>query len=180
MSKQVIETARLILCPLVQEELTTFRPLWQNELVQQFEGGVFSSEAISKRLTSLLHHWEQHGFGLWSVHKRETKEVLGLCGLEVHEAVELVYRLDPKFWSYGYATEAATACLFYGFQILHLDSIVGITQEANRASQRVLEKVGLQYVCSFRKWNALQRRYELTQAQWLTELRSGLPKTGNL
>lgn len=176
MSKQVIKTARLILYPLIREELTTFGPLWQDELVQQFEGGVFSSESIAKRLTSLLHHWKQHGFGLWSIHKRETKEVLGLCGLEVHEAVELVYRLDPKYWGYGYATEAATACLLYGFQTLHLDLIVGITQEANRASQRVLEKVGLQYVCSFRKWNALQRRYELTQAQWLTEQCSDPPK----
>jgi [ribosomal protein S5]-alanine N-acetyltransferase len=75
--------------------------------------------------------------------------------------------LAPAYWGYGYATEAATACLTYGFQTLQLDHIIGVTQEANRGSQRVLEKLGMRHLRNLWKWNAPQRLYQLTRTEWL-------------
>jgi RimJ/RimL family protein N-acetyltransferase len=49
-------------------------------------------------------------------------------------------------WGKGYATEAAFACLKYGFEKLHLPRIIGRAMPQNLASIRVLEKCGMQFI----------------------------------
>jgi RimJ/RimL family protein N-acetyltransferase len=69
-------------------------------------------------------------------------EFLGWCGLkylfETNE-VDLGYRFMKKFWGKGYATEAALACIEYGFATLNLHQIVGRALPGNLASIKVLE-----------------------------------------
>jgi RimJ/RimL family protein N-acetyltransferase len=54
-------------------------------------------------------------------------EFTGWCGLkylsETNE-VDLGYRFMKKFWGKGYATEAALACIEYGFSRLHLQKLL--------------------------------------------------------
>ena len=54
-------------------------------------------------------------------------------------------RFFRRYWGRGYATEAARACLDYGFRILRLKRIVGRVMRENAASVRVLEKIGLEF-----------------------------------
>ena len=49
----------------------------------------------------------------------------------------------PDAWGQGFATEGATRLVRYGFDALELDRIIGVTDPANVASQRVLMKAGL-------------------------------------
>jgi PPOX class probable F420-dependent enzyme len=60
--------------------------------------------------------------------------------------VELAYRFGQEFWGRGYATEAAGACLRYGFERLGLARIIAITSPEHVASRRVMEKNGLSFV----------------------------------
>ena len=62
------------------------------------------------------------------------------------DEVEIDFILDRHYWGRGFATEAGQAALQYGFNDLGLSMIVGIVHPENRASQRVLEKVGLQFI----------------------------------
>jgi len=64
-------------------------------------------------------------------------------------AVELLYRLIPRFWGQGLATEGSLAALEFGFCELHLDRVVAFTVEANTGSRRVMEKVGMAYGSDF-------------------------------
>jgi len=50
--------------------------------------------------------------------------------------------LARKFWGEGLATEAAAACLKYGFENLDFREIIAMTDLENVASQKVLEKIG--------------------------------------
>jgi len=59
--------------------------------------------------------------------------------------IEVGYHLARAFWGRGYATEAARACVRFGFEQLNLERIVAVVQPANVASRRVLEKCGLTY-----------------------------------
>jgi ribosomal-protein-alanine N-acetyltransferase len=59
--------------------------------------------------------------------------------------VELHYALIPEFWGQGLVTEMAAAIVGIGFEQLGLKEIVSFTLPSNRASQRVMEKVGFQY-----------------------------------
>lgn len=165
---QVVETTRLLLRRPVPTDARILSDLWRDERVQQYMGGVLSQHDADTHVANVLQSWKDYKAGLWAVYKRENNRLIGLCGLSIFEAeIEIIYKLFPDYWGHGYATEAATTTLAYGFQILKLDRIIGVTQEANHASQHVLEKIGMHYMRNLSKWNALQYVYELTRSEWL-------------
>jgi len=53
--------------------------------------------------------------------------------------------LDKMYWGKGYATEIAKAIIKWGFDNLDIDKIVAIAVPENKASIRVMEKVGMKY-----------------------------------
>lgn len=59
--------------------------------------------------------------------------------------IDLGYRFMKKAWGKGYATEAAYACIKYGFEKLNLNHIVGRAMPDNVGSLKVLEKCGMIY-----------------------------------
>jgi len=90
---------------------------------------------------------ERPGYGLLHASLRDSGRYVGGCGLfKVPEGddIEIAYRLPVDCWGHGYATEMATAVLAYGFEELSLSRIIGLTWPENVASQRVLEKIGMQ------------------------------------
>ena len=92
--------------------------------------------------------YRQHGIGLWVVEDRNSLAVLGLCGLLKRDTLQhpdVGYAFLPGAFGCGFATEAAAACLQYGRAVLGLPSICAIVSAHNKASIRVLEKIGLRY-----------------------------------
>jgi [ribosomal protein S5]-alanine N-acetyltransferase len=101
-----------------------------------------------RRWADRLAEWEQNGFGMWIVEVAATGEVIGHAGiqrLEGTDDVELGYYLGRSWWGQGYATEAARACLAYGFEKVGLPRIVATVRTENDASRHVLEKVGFRH-----------------------------------
>jgi RimJ/RimL family protein N-acetyltransferase len=73
-------------------------------------------------------------------------EPLGVCGLVARDgldAPDIGYALLARHCGRGYATEAAAAVLRHARETLGFQRIVAITAPDNKASQRVLEKIGL-------------------------------------
>ena len=75
--------------------------------------------------------FEQSGFCPFVVEPRGEGSFLGFLGLHsvsaemaFAPAVEVGWRLEQKAWGQGYATEAATEALRFGFDDLGLDEIV--------------------------------------------------------
>ena len=94
--------------------------------------------------------FDEHGFGLWAVAEVETGRFIGFTGLiwqtfEAHftPAVEIGYRLARPAWGNGYATEAATVAVRYGFEQAGLAEIVSMTAVQNVRSQAVMRKLGM-------------------------------------
>ena len=92
-------------------------------------------------------HFRKHGFGRWVIVDKQNDEYLGWCGLKKHEdgMIDLGYRIKKEHWSKGIASEAAAACVDYGFTVLNINEIVGRSASANAASIRILEKIGMQF-----------------------------------
>ena len=85
------------------------------------------------------------GGGLWCISNRSTGDFLGLVLLLYtgdHTEVEFGYRLLPKFWGQGYATEAGRAVVNHAFGSLGLTALCAIIHPANLASSAVAEKLG--------------------------------------
>jgi ribosomal-protein-alanine N-acetyltransferase len=101
-------------------------------------------------LDRFVAHWSEHGFGWWYLRERASGELIGEVGLQRTEVegepvVEIGWTLLPSHWRRGYATEAATAALAFGFGDAGLDEVVAFALPQNRASRRVMEKLGMAY-----------------------------------
>jgi ribosomal-protein-alanine N-acetyltransferase len=130
----MIETARLSLRPLEDEDRERLFELWSDPVNERLLEPA-SPEQIRKWIELVR----------WAVWERETGELIGDCSLfyaEEHGEWELAYGLRRSAWGRGYATEAARATVAHGFELHGLARIVADVDPANLASVRVLEKCG--------------------------------------
>lgn len=89
------------------------------------------------------------GWGFWALEERDGGAVVGGAGLfplawEGPET-ELGYHVVPSRWGRGYATEAGAALLDAAWRETELDHVVAVAFADNRASTRVMEKLGMAY-----------------------------------
>lgn len=82
----------------------------------------------------------------FAVRLRESRDLIGCVGLVLdppHQRGELGYWLAVDHWNRGYATEAARACVAFGFNHFHLLRITSRHFATNPASGRVMQKLGM-------------------------------------
>ena len=166
-----LETARLILRPFVQSDLDALAEIFGDHRVMRYlpAGQGISRERTQVALSRYIESWETRGHGLNAVIEKTNQKLIGHCGLvrlEYTEEIELAYGYAHSHWGQGYATEAARATVAFGFDLLGLKQIVAIVVPENTASQRVLEKLGMQYVRQASFYNLNVRYFRLTQAEY--------------
>ena len=92
----------------------------------------------------------------------------GLRGVSVEEnpETEIGYALMQEFWGRGLATELAQMSARVGFAMFDFPNLVSFTSPTNRASRRVMEKVGFSFERDFTYKGLAQVLYRLTQTAW--------------
>jgi ribosomal-protein-alanine N-acetyltransferase len=98
-----------------------------------------------------LSSYARHGFGLYLVELAETGESVGICGLVKRDSLDhpdLGFAYLQRFWSRGFATEAAAAMLGYARDPLGLSRLYGLVSSGNARSIRLLEHLGFGFVRS--------------------------------
>jgi ribosomal-protein-alanine N-acetyltransferase len=93
---------------------------------------------------------------------------VGYVGLDRTEvegepAVEVGWSIAADRWGQGLATDAGRASVDWAFGSAGLDRVVSCTLHDNRASRRVMEKLGLKYVREFTRRGFDQVLYELAR-----------------
>ena len=147
----VLETDRLVLRRLTMDDAELILDLLNQPSFLRYIGdkGVRTlDDARNYILTGPMDSYERFGFGLYLAVLKEDGVPIGICGLLKRESladVDIGFAFLPRFWSKGYAFEAASAVVAYGRSTLGLDRIVAITAPDNEGSIRVLEKVGLRF-----------------------------------
>ena len=105
-------------------------------------------EAI-KIIESLRAQFVDRRIGRFIVIERATGKRIGWCGLkwieELNE-IDLGYRFLRSFWGKGFASEAAKACLDYGFNSLSFEKITAQIMPTNIASIVLAKKIGMKVV----------------------------------
>lgn len=111
-----------------------------------------TSQQSDEMVDRMAAAWRDRGFGLWAVERIDTTEFIGFVGLAAPAwqtaftpCVEVGWRLAKQHWGNGFAPEAGSAALQWGFENVDLpdDEIVSFTTESNTNSQRVMEKIGM-------------------------------------
>lgn len=146
----LMETERLFLRELSPQDASWFYELNNDPEVIKYTGDPpFENVQHTEKFLKEYGQYKKYGYGRWAVLSKSTTEALGWCGLrfvETMKETDLGFRFFRKHWGQGYATEAARACLKYGFEQLQLERIIGRAMELNIASIKVLEKIGMQFV----------------------------------
>jgi RimJ/RimL family protein N-acetyltransferase len=147
----ILETERLILRQLTQDDAEFILvllndPSWIQNIGDRNIRTMDDARSYIEK--GPVASYSKNGFGLCLVVLKETNESIGMCGLirrENLEDVDIGYALLPRFWSKGYAVEAARAVKEYAKDVVGLKRMVAIVDPANEGSIRVLEKIGLHY-----------------------------------
>lgn len=164
--KFIIETERLLLREFILDDAEKFHQLNLNPNVIKYTGNTaFKSIDEAKSFLENYNDYKTNGYGRWAVINKNDNEFLGWCGLKYNELeneTDIGFRFFEEEWNKGYATESATACLKYGFDVLKLNTIIGRAMKENTASIKVLEKIGLVYEtdCMFENKEAVIYKIE--------------------
>lgn len=95
----------------------------------------------------------KNGLGNFIVVLIETGEAIGSCGLYKRDNLEfpdIGFAFLPNYLGKGYGYEAASVILDYALTDLKLEKVLGFTVDYNVASIKLLEKLGLKNVGTFR------------------------------
>ena len=150
----VIETERLVLRPPAPDDLAWITEYMNTPAVMRNLGGVRGPEQVAGGFADDLAAFGGGGHRRWTVWARDDTGRIGRCGLfriksdaapvALRGQNEIGWTLAEAFWGKGYAAEAARGVLGFGFGTLGLPVIFAQTSESNRASTRLMERLGLE------------------------------------
>lgn len=148
-----LETPRLRLRRLVAADLANLVALDSDPEVMRYVGspaGVKTAAETAERARRRIAESERglhEPLGFWRIEGRGDHAFYGLGALLRMPSggdVEVAYRLARTAWGRGLATEAAGALVTHALRTLALPRLVAVTYPGNRASQRVLDKLGFE------------------------------------
>lgn len=146
----MIETPRMRGVRIGPEHHAALLSLLGDEQVGATLGGTATPESVTGYIEREVTRWGRDGLGYWLFRMAQTGEVVARGGLSrTHvggrDEVEVGWAVMPAYWGQGFATELGAASLDLAFDELGLDSVVAYTLPHNRASRRVMEKLGFSY-----------------------------------
>lgn len=146
----ILQTDRLLLRPWRPADREPFAAMNADPRVMEHFPACLTREESDQLADRIEAHFDKHGFGLFAAELRATGEFVANVGLSVPAfqahftpCVEIGWRLAATHWNQGLATEGARAVLEYALDTLGLPEVVSFTVPANRASRRVMEKIGM-------------------------------------
>ena len=148
-----LTTARLVLRPFVDADFDALRAIESDPEILRFRSRPVISPAMTRErlheYVTARHDPARTRFP-FAITLRVDGALIGDCGLtlladEIGGAF-LWYSVNQQYWRNGYATEAAAIVLNFGLANLRLSHIEARCHQDNRASMRVLEKIGMERV----------------------------------
>ena len=153
------ETERLILREILPTDIEGLFELDSDPEVHRYLGNspVTDKNQIVEVIYFIRQQYIDHGIGRWAIIDKKTNQFIGWTGLKFvtdltnnhSNYYDLGYRLIKKYWGKGIATESAIASLDYAFNKLKADNVFAIADCNNNGSNKVLRKVGLNFIENF-------------------------------
>ena len=146
----VIETPRLILRQLEEGDAERLFEIYREPgLLEYFS--VAPPETVDDARAAIRRHmlrYEEWGFGLWATVLRASGDLIGRCGLILHnldwgQEIEVAYIISRDHWGQGLASEAARAIRDYGFHKLKQERLICLIHIENERSKHVARAIGM-------------------------------------
>jgi ribosomal-protein-alanine N-acetyltransferase len=176
----ILETERLILDTWQSGDWSEFRPIATDvEVMRYITGGVpWSDEKIQSFVDCQVEMYRTRGFCRWKLLEKPSMNLVGFCGAGFwRDALdpEIGWWLARSCWGRGLASEASMLALRDAFERVRLDRLISVAMPGNKASRRVMEKLGLELDCEFESQGVRLVRYAIDRARY--EARSSAIRT---
>jgi ribosomal-protein-alanine N-acetyltransferase len=150
----ILETERLILREMLPSDAPSLFEMDCNPNVHQYlwNKPVVSIDEVDHYIELIRNQYLKNNIGRFVVILKETNELIGWAGLKYNTEMvnnkvnfyDIGYRLNENFWGKGYASEATFAWLDYGFKTMKIETMMAAAHTDNIASNRILQKIGMQ------------------------------------
>ena len=144
----ILQTQRLTLRQMSQDDLSEIFALYSDDLVTQFIDieSISTKDEAQELLDFFLTHYTNKNAVRWAITEQPSNELIGTIGFNGFDRqasfTEIGYDLMPQYWRNGIMSEAILAVLTYGFNTLNLHGIEANVTLGNQASEKLLEKLG--------------------------------------
>lgn len=150
MAEFELPTDRLLLRSWQPADRAPFAAMNSDIAVMEYFPALLTVDESDALILRFQAEFAARGFCPWAIEERVTGTFIGFVGLRdvpdnlsFAPGVEVGWRLARPFWGRGYATEAASAALTFGFETVGLTEIVSYTSAINLRSRRVMERLGM-------------------------------------
>lgn len=177
--KYHLETERLIIRELRWTDLEGMFELDSNTKVHKYLGNkpIKTREEAKNTILSIREQYIERGIGRFAVIEKKTGAFIGWSGFKLNKGkketlngfdnfIDIGYRFIPKYWKKGYGLESAIACLDFGFKTLNYNIIYGAADVKNLGSNKILQKIGLQFVNEFKYDNSAINWYQFKKENY--------------
>lgn len=178
--KFYLETERLILRELLESDLEGMFELDSDPMVHKYLGNkpISTKQEAAEAINFIQLQYKERGIGRFAAVEKSTGNFIGWSGLKLNKGpkeelngiqdfIDIGYRFIPKYWGKGYATESSIASLHYGFNTLNYSLICGAAELENKASNKILQKIGLNFKNDFYYQEIRCKWYELSKNDYL-------------
>jgi RimJ/RimL family protein N-acetyltransferase len=144
-------TERLILRKVTVEDADFLLELFNTPTWLKYIGdrNIHTVEEAAEYITNgPLPFYATHGFGSYCLQLRDSGTRIGMCGLYKRDNLnyyDLGFALLPEFEGKGYAREACEYVLKESRDVLHMNSLLAITNKSNDRSIQLLQRLGFQW-----------------------------------
>jgi RimJ/RimL family protein N-acetyltransferase len=146
------KTERLLITPTSFDDSSFIfelmnSPKWIKNIGQR---NINSIEDAKKYIqVKMLPQLEKFGYSNYTVSLKTNNTKIGTCGLynrEGIDGVDIGFAFLPEYEKKGYAYEAASKLIQIAFSDFGLSKINAITLKENKASQKLIKKLGLEFI----------------------------------
>lgn len=146
MTELNFNTERLYLRPISEKDIENIHHL--HSLAETDEFNTLGIPKDMNETREIVEGWTlENKRYVFAIELKQGNEFIGLIGItlgkEKYKNAEVWFKLDPRFWNKGYATESLKRIIAFGFEDLNLHRIEAGCAVANTGSIHVLEKVGM-------------------------------------
>lgn len=170
-SGPVLLTERLCLAPCTEADVERLHALLTHPDVRRYlmDDRMVERKWVFDVVESSRSSFADASYGLWCLESKSGGAFAGLAGLRVTAGAsepQLLYALEPGSWGRGLATEASTAVIDYAFDQLDFRELLASTDPPNRASIRVMERLGLRFLEAARTGGLPIVFYRIDRDEW--------------
>jgi len=119
-------------------------------------------EQTTDYLKAIQEKYKQLDYYNWVIEEKLTKNIVGMINLRVldkNNSVEFNYATDNRYTNNGYMTETLSSIINFALNTMKVNRVQGGCAVENIASKRVMEKCGLYFEGTLKKYLKLNDGY---------------------